>query len=440
MNCFFGVIVLNKVVKNSSWIIACKIVQSLLNLVVSMLTARYLGPSNYGVINYAASIVAFMLPLMQLGFRSTLVYELIHRPNEEGKTLGTALLMNVLSALLCMVAVAFFVVIANRGEKTTILVCVLYSINLIFQALEMCQYWFQKNLMSKYTSLISLIAYIIVSIYKIYLLVVHKNIYWFSVAQAIDYCIISIALLVTYKKCGGEKFSFSFERGKEMLAKSKYYIISGMMVTIFAQTDRLMIKNMIGDTATGYYSAAVTSAGMASFVFAAIIDSMRPVILESKEHSTLSFELNVSRLFSMIFYMSLIQCILTTILAKPIIWILYGEDYLSSVDVLRLVVWYMTYSYIGQVRNIWILAEKKQNYLVGINLIGALLNVLINALLIPICGIMGAAIASVITQFFTNFILGFIFNPIKDCNRLMLKGMNPQFALNQFRCLISKKE
>lgn len=430
---------MNKVVKNTSWIIACKIVQSLLNLVVSMLTARYLGPSNYGVINYAASIVAFMLPLMQLGLRSTLVYELIQRPDEEGKTLGTALLMNVLSALLCMGGVAVFVVIANRSEKTTIIVCILYSFNLIFQALEMCQYWFQKNLLSKYTSLISLVAYIVASIYKMYLLVANKNIYWFAIAQAIDYCVIAIALPIAYKKCGGQKFSVSFKRGKEMLAKSKYYIVSGMMVTIFAQTDRLMIKNSIGDAATGYYSAAVVCAGVASFVYAAIVDSMRPIILESKKQSVSVFELNVSRLFSIVFYMSLIQCVLMTVLAKPIIWVLYGKDYLLSVNTLRLVVWYVTYSYIGQVRNIWMLAEKKQKYLMGINFAGALMNIVINALLIPVWGIMGAAIATVITQFFTNFLLGFVINPIKDCNRLMLKGINPRFAFVEIKTLISKK-
>ena len=403
-----------------------------------MLTARYLGPSNFGLINYAASITAFMVPVMQLGLRSTLVYEFIQKPEEEGKTLGTALSMNALSALLCMVSISAFVAIANHDEKTTIIVCILYSINLIFQALEMCQYWFQKNLLSKYTSLISLVAYFVVSAYKIYLLISNKNIYWFAISQAIDYGLIAFALLLVYKKCGGQKLSVSFKRGKEMLAKSKYYIVSGMMVTVFAQTDRLMIKNMIGDEATGYYSAAATCAGIASFVFAAIIDSMRPVILEHKKQSNTSYELNVSRLFSIVFYLSLLQCVAMTILATPIIWILYGKEYFSSVDVLRIIVWYVTYSYIGQVRNVWILAEGKQRYLWRINLIGALLNVILNVLAIPILGIVGAAFASFVTQFFTNFILGFIFSPIRDCNQLMLKGMNPKFAFLELRELISK--
>lgn len=430
---------MNKVVKNVSWILICKIIQAVLNLLISMLSARYLGPSNFGLINYADSIVAFMVPLMQLGLRSTLVNEFIKYPDEEGRTLGTTLLLNLASALLCIVGIAAFVFITNYGEKTTIIACILYSINLIFQALEMTRYWFQAKLLSKYTSLISLIAYIIVSAYKIYLLVAQKSIYWFAIAQAIDYCLIAVLLLFTYNKLGGQKLSFSFIRSKDMLGKSKYYIISGMMVTIFAQTDRLMIKNMIDDAATGYYSAAVTCAGMASFVFAAIIDSMRPVILENKNKLSESYELNVSRLFSIVFYMSLIQCVAMTVLAKPIVYILYGKEYLSSANVLRLVVWYVTYSYFGTVRNIWILAEKQQKLLWRINLAGAILNVILNLLLIPVWGMYGAAFASVITQFFTNFILGFIMKPLRECNRLMLKGMSPRFFATEVSRLLSHK-
>ena len=73
-----------QVFNNAKWIIVCKIAQSLIQLIVGMLCARYLGPSNYGLINYAASIVAFVLPIMRLGFDSTLVRELIENPENEG--------------------------------------------------------------------------------------------------------------------------------------------------------------------------------------------------------------------------------------------------------------------------------------------------------------------------------------------------------------------
>ncbi len=43
-----------------------------------------------------------------------------------------------------------------------------------------------------------------------------------------------------------------------------------MMITIFAQTDHIIIKLMLDNAAAGFYSAAVACAGMTSFVFTAI--------------------------------------------------------------------------------------------------------------------------------------------------------------------------
>ena len=169
-----------KSVKNAVWIITCKVVQSLLSIIVTMLTARYFGPSNYGLISYASSIVAFVSPIMKLGFTTTLVQEFVDNPEEEGRILGTALCMNLISAVICMFGVIVFVSIVNEGERETLIVCALYSVNLIFQALEMTQYWFQAKLLSKYTSVTMLFAYIVVSVYRIFLLITDKGVYWFA--------------------------------------------------------------------------------------------------------------------------------------------------------------------------------------------------------------------------------------------------------------------
>ena len=98
----------------------------------------------------------------------------------------------------------------------------------------------------------------------------------------------------------------------------------------------------------------------------------------------------------------------------------------------------MTYSYIGQVRNIWILGENRQKILWRINLIGAVLNILLNFAIIPIWGIVGAAFTSFATQFFTNFLLGFIIKPIRDCNKLMLRGLNPKFVCNEIMKIVKR--
>lgn len=418
-----------QVFQNAKWIIFCKIIQSLLQLIIGMITARYLGPSNYGLINYASSVVSFVVPIMQLGLTSTLVQELIEDPQKEGEILGTAVLMELLSSTVCFLCVGMFVLVANRGEKTTILVCVLYCISLFVRAFELFQCWFQYKLLSKYPSLVCLGAYLIVSIYKIYILVTGKSIFWFAIVNSIDYFVIGIALIIIYVRLGGQRLTFSQNTARKIFSRSKYYILASMMVVVFQNTDHIMLKLMSGDVENGYYTAAITSATVLQFVYTAIIESARPLILSCKRQGLRDYEKNISRLYCITIYMALIQSLGFTIFAKIIVLILYGRDYLPAVPVLQTLVWYSAFSYMGTVRNVWILAEEKQQYLWKVNLYGAIFNVIFNTLLIPVLGATGAALASLLTQIFTNFVLGFIIKPLRENNRLLTKGLNPRLLL-----------
>ena len=428
----------NKVVGNAVWIIGGKIMQSLLGLFVSTISARYLGPSNFGLISYASSVVAFVMPIMTLGIDNVLVQETIQYPEEEGKISGTSIFLCMLSSVFCVLGVICFVCFVNAGEKDTIIVCLLYSAILFAQAVELMQYWFQAKYLSKYASIVSLIAYLCVSFYKIYLLITEKNIYWFAVSNAIDYLLIGIILIFVYRRLGGQRFGVSRLVAKRLLSKGGHYIIPAMMVTVFAQTDKIMLKLMIGNDDTGCYSVAVTCASLTSFVFAAIINSMRPAIFENQKVSLVAFENSVSKLYTVIIYLSLAQCVAMTIFARPIISILYGDEFIRAASTLQIIVWYTTFSYIGSVRNIWILANNEQRHLWKINLFGAVANVVLNAFMIPVWGILGAAVASLITQIFTNVIVGWMLAPIRQNNAIMMKSLNPRELLIIFRILLKK--
>ncbi len=414
----------SKIFRNASWIIGCKIMQSLFSVVITALTANILGPSNYGLINYAASIVAFVVPIMQLGLNNILVMEVANSPDDEGEIMGSSILMSLISALLSMFGVIAFSSIANKGETATTIVCALYSFMLISQALEMIQYWFQAKYLSKFTAITTLVASLVVSLYKVFLLVTKKSIYWFAISHAIDYFIIAISLIIIYKKLGGKPLRFSLRRSITLFSRSKYYIVSSLMVTIFAQTGTIILKHLVSDAATGYYSAAITCAGFTSFIFSAIIDSFRPSVFESKNVSKEAFENKVVTLYSIVTFLAIAQSIAITLFA-PIIVRMYGEAYIPATNALRIVIWYTTFSYMGPVRNIWLLAEEKQKYLWMINLFGALANIIMNYIFIPLWGIEGAALTALLTQIFTNFILGFIIKPIRRNNVLILRGFNP---------------
>lgn len=423
----------NKVLKNASWIVGCKIIQSLISFTIGIFTARYLGPSNYGVISYAASITAFFVPIMQLGMPDILVKEFVSCPEKQGEIMGTSLVFNIVSALASIVGVVTFSLVANADDKTTTLVCLLYSLTLVFQAAEMTMYWYQSQLLSKFPSIASLVGYTITAIYKVYILFTGKSIVWFAVTHVIEAFIISVILLWVYFLKFKQKLRFSFSLGIEMISRSKHYMSSGLMIVLFQQTDKIMIKFMLGEAETGYYSSAITCIAITGFLFSAIIDSARPWVLEGKKHSRELFEDRVKVLSSIVVTVSLLQSIFMTILADYIVMILYGEQFLPAAVILKVSVWYVTFSYIGNVRNVWILGEEKQKYLSVINIIGASANVVLNFVLIPIFGAVGASVASICTQFFTNFVLSFVLKPMRAVGFIIVKSFDPRILFNLFK-------
>jgi len=425
----------SKILQNAQWIIVAKIIQAVIQLAVSTLTARFLGPSNYGLINYASSIVAFFVPVMQLGFQATLVQEYTANPQQEGKILGTSLALNMITALACVVGVTSFAMVANRGEPITIAVCALYSISLLSQSIEMLQYWFQAKLLAKYSASAMLGAYVVVSAYKVYLLATGKSVYWFALSHAIEYGVTGLILLVIYIKHGTQKLAFSWDIARMMVSRSKHYIFAMLMVVVYNSIASILLKIMVNETENGFYTAAVACVNVPGFVFGAIIDTARPVVLESRKRSLQTFEKNVSKVYSLTTWLSLAQSVCYTLLAGVIITILYGKAYLPAVPVLRILVWNTAFSYMGFVRNIWILGENKHAVLWKINLSGALISIILNVVLIRLWGACGAAIASVGVQIFTNFVMGFVLKPIRPNNRLLLKGFNPSLLLEMAKGL-----
>ena len=173
---FFKSFTESKEVKNAGWLIVGKVAQMALSLVVSILTARYLGPGGYGLINYGMAFVGFFTAIASLGINSIIVKEFVDSPNEQGKTTGSAMLMRLCSGFLSALMIVGVSVILDHTEPKTILIVSLCGISLIFQAFETINYWFQSRYQSKVTAIITLIAYAVTSIYKIILLILGKDV------------------------------------------------------------------------------------------------------------------------------------------------------------------------------------------------------------------------------------------------------------------------
>lgn len=204
----------NKAVKNAGWLIGGNVVQKILAFLISILTARYLGPGNYGLINYAAAYTTFFAAICTLGINSIIVKNFMDHPEEEGKTLGTTLLLRVISSFLSAVIIIGIVCIVDADEPMTKVVVALCSLGMIFQVYDSLNYWFQARLQSKYPAIAANIAYLVVSAFKIILLITGKDVRWFAIASSVDYIVAAMFLFYIYKKVGGPRISFSWKKEK----------------------------------------------------------------------------------------------------------------------------------------------------------------------------------------------------------------------------------
>lgn len=413
----------NKVVRNAGWIIGGKTANKLLAFVVGVFAARYLGPSDYGLINYAAAYATFFASLCTLGIDSVIVKNFVDHPQQEGETIGTTLVLRAISSLLSALTIIGIVSIVDRGERLTVIVVALYSAGLIFQVFDTLNYWFQARLQSKHSAIAELISYAAMSAYKIGLLMLGKSVEWFAVASALEYTVLAVLLLAAYFKNGGVKFSCSVAKARELLKSSSGFIAAGLMVSIYACTDKLMLKQMLGPDAVGHYALAVTVSVAWAFVLSAIINSLYPEIVQSFQTDRLRYERKNRQLYAIVFYVSLFVSALICLVARPFVTIIYGETYLPAVAPLRIVVWYTAFSYLGVARNAWMVCENRQKYLKYLYVGAAVLNVALNLMLIPRWGASGAAAASLITQVATTTVLPALIKPLRPNCKLMLDAV-----------------
>ena len=419
----FKAIFNSKETKNAGWLIGGKILQMVISLFVGILTARYLGPSNYGLITYGGAYVTFFSALCTLGLNSVIIKDFVSNPNEQGEAIGSTLVMRIVSSIFSALMIIGIVSVVDRGEHTTILVVGLCGLGAVFHVFETLNYWFQYQYMSKITSIATLIAYVITSIYKIILLIFQKNVIWFAFATSVDYIVIAILLLFAYKKHNGAKFAFSIRKSKSLISISKHYILSSLAVSIYGQTDKLMLKQMLNESEVGYYATATAICGMWTFVLQAIIDSIYPTILRLKQSDELAYINKNKQLYAIVFYVSGFVSVVFLLFGELIVKMLYGTEFMAATDVLKVVTWYTAFSFLGVARNAWIVSEGHQKYLKYIYSCAAVLNVILNMFFIKIWGGVGAALASLITQIFTSIILPLFLRDLRPNAKLMLEAI-----------------
>lgn len=409
--------------QNSAWIIGQQCFQMLLQLIVGILTARYLGPSNFGSLNYTASFVVFFTSIASLGMDGVVVKKMIDHPDEEGVYLGSAMGFRLTSSVLSIISVSLIVYVLNPSDSVKLVLVLLQSFQLSFKAVQILNSWFQRYLRSKYVSIGKMLACIVVSAYKVFLLVTAKSIFWFAFSNALTELVIAGVEVFFYKRSGGPKLRFDFKIGKSILAESYHFIISGLMVAIFGQMDKIMIGQIMTDADVGFYTTAAQICTMWIFVPTALISSFQPIVMEHKKNGDERLYMQkLQQVYSAVIWLCVLVSAVIALFASFIVNVLYGEAFSGAIGALQILIWSETFSMIGTARGIWILCEKKNKYTKYYLFVGAVVNLVLNSVWIPLIGINGAALATLITQVVTSLIAPLLFKETRVHTKIVLQS------------------
>ena len=431
---------LYKLLTNMSWLMGDNILRMGVGLIVGVWVARYLGPTQFGLLNYAMSIVGLFSVIAKAGLDEIVVRDLVREPTSKHEILGTAFVLKLCSGTIAfLLSIGTIFLIPTTDPLTPWLVSTI-AFGMVFQSLDTIDLWFQSQVRSKYTVYARNTAYILINATKILLITQKAPLMAFAVITFAEVALSSVGLAVVYRLAGYsvKVWKASFSRGVSFLQQSWPNILTGFSITVYMRVDQLMLGNMIGNEAVGHYAVGVRLAEIWYFIPIAIVSSVAPKIIQAKQESEALYYDRIQQVLNFLVIIFYTICIGITCFAAPIINLLYGTKYASASSTLAIYVWAGVFVSMGLVRNAWVATEGLFRFGSLTTFIGAGLNVTLNLLLIPRYASAGAAMATLISYGISDYLILLFYPPSRRLGLNMTKALSLDFIISKLRALVRK--
>jgi polysaccharide transporter, PST family len=388
---------LRKILGNMSWLMFDRIVRMGMGLFVGVWVARYLGPSQFGSLNFAISFVGIFGTVTTLGLDMIVVQEIIRGTEHVHEILGTTIALRTFASALASLAAVVTIRLIQPQDKLALLLVSITTLGVFFQSVDTIDLFFQSQVNSKLTVWAKNLAFLICAVIKVELIRSRAPLWKFAAISVAELALAALGLVISYWLSGHNLFSWRI-RGKQarnLLRQSWPAIFSSMAIMIYMRIDTVMLKIMQGDTAAGLYAAVTRVSEAWYFVPVAIVSSVSPAILRAKDNPPLFY----GRLRTLFFAMTWSSLLVGSIVAfssRLIVKILFSSAYSAAAPVLAVHIWASVFVFLGVAQGPWDVSENLLKLSFYRTSSAAVINVLLNLVLIPRYSAMGAAISTVI--------------------------------------------
>ena len=401
----------NKYLKNTGLLMLGRVGSLVIKMAVTITVANYLLTYNNGIITSSIAYVYLFASIAGLGLDQFIVKELHQFPANRDKILGTAFYLKVMAGSVCIPAIYLAWQIYPLSSIPYKIILILSFTGLV-QSFSVVDAYFQSEVKSKYIMQVQIVGNLVSAAIKLLLILFQAELIYFVYSFLLDAIVLSIGYFFVYERKGQSVFSWAFDRilAKKLLHFSWPLIISGIMVSIYMKIDQLMLKEILGNrgiSEAGAYATAVNFSEALNFVPVAIVSSLFPAILNARRDDAERYQKRLQNLYDLMVWLSLAFAIFITV-SSPLIYKLFKPGFAIAAPALSIHVWGSIFVFLGVASGQYLIAEGFNKLTFVRTGVGAIVNVILNLILIPKMGMVGTAIATVIAYFVSTFFMVFI--------------------------------
>lgn len=396
---------------NIYWMVLDKVLRIIAVLSVGIWMARYLGPKEFGDLNYAQSIVGLFGSFTALGLDSIVVREMLRNPTREQDILWNAFYLKLFASILLCCILSLYLNIKLESDDIRNLIFI-FAIAYPFQSVGVVSLYFQAKVQNRGVALSNIVSFTVSNIAKVYFILKRMPLVAFAWTQPLEGICLAAALAFVYRKAKGSTASFfhrfDISMAKFLLKESWPLMFSGVVIAIYMRIDQVMIMSLVGAQAVGQYSAAVRISEGWYFVPMIITSTLFPAVIKAKEQGEEIYRVRVQALYNVLFWFAVGVAAVMTFMSRWAVNVLYGSAYADAGNILMIHIWAGVFVSMGYVNNKWHYAENLQQYLLLNTFLGALINIALNIMLIPKLEGIGAAIATLISYSVVVYFMMFV--------------------------------
>lgn len=423
-----GRYLLQKILGNSGWLVADKFVRMGVALIVSVWIARYLGPNDFGLLNYSLAFVGLFSAFSSMGLQGIVIRDLVRRPDEQKNLLASAFFLRLIGAFLAIGLATLAIVLFRPDDLLAWSLVIILAMALLPQAADVIDYRYQAEVNARPIVLIRNGVFLLFSFVKIAIILGQGTVLMFAIAYSVEMLVVSIAFLL-YANRGGASFNLNDATLAECLRLTREswpLIFAGLSIAIYMRIDQVMLGEMLGDGAVGLFSAAVRISEVWYFVPASIMASVASTMTALHQQSLEAYKRKFISVMGLLVWMAILAAIVLTLFSSQIISQLYGPGYEGAARVLVIHGWAGVFVSLGVAAGYWLTDAGLLKFSMYQTIVGAVINVSANLLLIPQYGIAGAAFSTVISQAVSAFLFNGIMPSTHGLFKLQVRSFLPK--------------